>query len=171
MALCNTVNKNLANPTNFDLVFPMIPGQTNIGAGQELILNLHGCMLPAISMNPFEANWQGTKVRYGTSPPEFEVFTAQFVVDSQFKNWRVLQEWITYIADNKEKMMEFHRNYAVDATLRVLDNFNSAVIGITFVSMWPTNLQEVNFSMKEGEVLLEGGATFYYDYFEVKENI
>jgi len=57
------------------------------------------------------------------------------------------------------------------ARQRIIDNFGADVIAVQFAGMWPTNLQEVSFSMKEGEVQLEGGCTFVYDYFTVRDNI
>jgi hypothetical protein len=75
---------------------------------------------------------------------------------------------MTYISDNKDKMAELYQNYAVDASLLITDNFKNEIIKIVFVGMWPLNLQEVSFSMREGEVFVESGATFIYDYFEVR---
>ena len=166
-----SVELNKSNPTNFELTFPLIPGQTEIGASNELILNIHGAVLPAISIPEIERNWQNTKGKIAGGPVEFEIMQVQFIVDAQFLNWRLLRNWMMYISNNKDKMNEHYANYVVDSTLRIIDNFNNDVIGISFVGMWPMNLQEVSFSMKEGEIMLEGGATFTYDYFTVKENI
>jgi len=165
------VELNKASPSNFELSFPLLPGQTMLHANDELILNIYGVVLPALNISALEQDWQGTKRKIASSPAEFEILTTQFIVDAAFKNWKVLFNWMTYISNNKDKMMEFYNRYAVDASLRILDNFNNSILGINFKGMWPTNLQEVSFSYKEGEVQLEGGCTFVFDFYEVVENI
>ena len=169
MTVCVELNK--ASPSNFELSFPLLPGQTSLLANEELVLNIHGTILPALSIPEIVAEWQGTKHKLASSAPDFEIMNIQFVVDAKFKNWQLLFNWMTYITNNKDKMMDTHFTYAVDATLRMLDNFNNTIIAVNFKGLWPTNLQEVTFSHKEGEVLLEGGATFVYDYFELAENV
>lgn len=165
------VELNKASPSNFELSFPLLPAQTMLHANDELILNIYGVILPAFNIPALEQEWQGTKRKIAGNPAEFEILTTQFIVDAAFKNWKVLFNWMTYISNNKDKMMEFYDRYAVDASLRILDNFNNCILGVNFKGMWPTNLQEVSFSHKEGEVQLEGGCTFVFDYYEVVENI
>jgi hypothetical protein len=169
MPVCVELNK--ASPSNFELSFPLLPGQNSLLSNEELVLNIYGAILPALNISPLEQDWQGTKRKVASSPVEFEIMPVQFIVDAAFKNWKLLYNWITYISNNKDKMMENYDRYAVDTSLRVLDNFNNAIIAVNFKGMWPTNLQEVSFSHKEGEVQLEGGVTFVFDYYEVVENI
>jgi hypothetical protein len=106
---------------------------------------------------------------HGT-PLDYEIMSVQFNVDASFRNWKLLWYWMNHISNGKDKMAEFHNEYAVDSTLNIVNNFNEAVMAVKFIGMWPTNIQEVSFSHKEGEVLLESGVTFVYDYFTVTEN-
>jgi hypothetical protein len=168
---CLSVELNKSNPTNFELAFPLVPNQSHIGAAEELILNIHGAVLPAFNVPHQEVQWQTATRKVPSGPIEFEIMQVQFVVDAQFKNWKLLYNWMTYIANNKDKMLEQYENFAIDSTLRIIDNFGTNVLGIDFTGMWPTNLQEVSFSTKEGEILLEAGATFVFDYFSIRENI
>jgi hypothetical protein len=165
---CETTNINIATPANFRLVFPKLPQQSTLAANNELILNTYGVILPSLNLNFEEVAWQGSKRKVANNQLEFEQLQTQFLVDSQFLNWVLLYEWMTYISDNKDKMAELYQNYAVDASLLITDNFKNEIIKIVFVGMWPLNLQEVSFSMREGEVFVESGATFIYDYFEVR---
>jgi hypothetical protein len=77
---------------------------------------------------------------------------------------------MAYVSDNSEKMLEEYANFAVDASLRIIDNFNNDILGVQFIGMWPQNIQEVSLSHKESEVLLESGVTFVYDYFTLRDN-
>ena len=167
MTISTELNK--ATPTNFQLAFPVIPGQTGITANVELTLNIHSVVLPAISINPIDVNWQGALHKVAGSPLDFEIMNVQFNVDASFKNWLILFNWMTYISNGRDKMMENHKQYVVDSSLKVINNFNQNVLAVKFIDMWPTNLQEVSFSYKEGEVLLESGGTFVYDYFQVSD--
>lgn len=166
-----SVELNKANPTNFELTFPLIPNQTDIAASEELTLNIHGVILPAFSIPNQESQWQNTTRKIAGGPIDFEIMQVQFIVDRLFNNWKLLYNWMAYIANNRDKMLERYENFAIDSTLRIIDNFNNDILGIDFSGMWPTNLQEVSFSMKEGEVQLECGVTLLYDYFTIRENI
>lgn len=160
-----------ATPSNFELFFPKIPTaetvENSLCSTAELTLNIFGVVLPSITLPPIDVNWQGSIRKIAGDPMEFEVLTTQFIVDSSFNNWKLLWNWMRLISNNKDKMMERYAEFAVDATLRIINNFNETAIGVKFVGMWPTNLQEVSFSHKESEIQLESAVTFIYDYFEV----
>ena len=169
--VCLSSDLTKANPANFELTFPLIPGQSLLGASEELVLNITSTILPSITIPPLESQWQNTKRWIAGGPTEFEQMNIQFVVDGHFANWKLLYNWMMYISNNKDKMLTNYHDYVVDASLRIINNFGGDIMGIKYIGMWPTNLQEVSFSMKEGEVLIEGGATFVYDYFEVLQYI
>jgi hypothetical protein len=166
MAFCTNIDK--ATPTNFQLVFPMLPPQVGLKANNELLLNLQGVVMPSVSISPLEINWQGAKRQVAGTPVEFEQMNVQFIVDSHFKNWQLIYEWMMHISNNKDKMIDYYSEYAVDSALSVHDNFQSEILRIGFTGMWPVNLQEVSFSTREAEVTIECSATFIYDYFELK---
>lgn len=170
MGLIDTVY-NKANPNNFELTFPVLPEHTSLQSNEEFMLNIYGTVLPSVGLQAIDINWQNAKRQVAGGPTTFETLTVQFSVDEQFRNWKLIFNWMTFISDNHEKMAENYSDYAVDSTLKIIDNFGNDVMGIKFVGMWPTDLQEVTFSVREGEVLLEGAATFAYDYFVIRENI
>lgn len=163
-----SVNIDIATPANFRIVFPKLPQQTTLAANNELILNIYGIVLPGLSLNNEDIHWQGAKRSIAQNQIIFDQMQTQFLIDSKFLNWQLLYEWMTYISDNKDKMGEEYHKYAVDTSLSITDNFQNEILRIVFHGMWPLNLQEVSFSMREGEVFVEGGATFIYDYFTVR---
>ena len=169
IANCST-ELNKATPTNFQLVFPLLPPQVSLHANTELILNIHSAVLPAVSLNPIEVDWQGARHKMHGTPMDFEIFNVTFNVDASFRNWKLLFNWMNMISNGKDQMAQFYKEYAIDAAVNVINNFEQPVLVVKFSGMWPTNLQEVSFSFKEGEVLLECSATFVYDYFTVAEN-
>lgn len=130
------VQLNKSTPSNYRLVFPMLPNQTTLGASEELILNIHSTVLPGISLNPGELSWTNTKSKNAEGPLIFEEFNVDFIVDSEMKNWTVLYRWLMHITNFTTKMNEKYKEFSVDASLQILDNFNSEVLRIGFIRMW-----------------------------------
>lgn len=170
--VCNSSNLNnidKATPTNYQLVFPLIPTETTIGANNPFVMNIHSAILPSVSIATEELRWQGNKTRHGMIPMEFDPWLVSFVVDSQLSNWKLLFNWMEEINNNNDKIAERHKKYSVDCSLVVTDNYAVSVLEVIFVSVWPSVLGEVSFSQREGDVILESTINFNYDYFYVKE--
>lgn len=169
MALSVELNKSL--PTNFRLAFPVLPAEVALDGSQELVLNIHTIILPGITLSPIELPWQGSK-RRDAGELTFEDFTVNFIVDTQFTNWKVIYNWIKYISqawnDDREKAMEQYYNYTVDATLQILDNFNTEILRVNFKNMWPQSMSEVQFSYRDREAVIESTAVFAYNYYEIE---
>lgn len=161
----NINNIDKSTPTNYQLVFPLIPTETTIGANNPFVMNIFSAVIPSLSLAPEELRWQGNKTRRGQIPLEFDPWLVSFVVDSTLSNWKLLFKWMAYINNNSDKIAELHKNYAVDASLIVTDNHANSVLEIRFISIWPGTLGEVSFSQREGDVLLESTVNFSYDYF------
>ena len=159
---------NKSTPSNFKLVFPLLPAETKISAVEELVLNIHGSILPGVQLDMMDRNWQASKGRIAGGPIQFEDFTVEFIVDSEFTNWKILFNWMSLINNNKDKMMANYKDYTVDASIQILDNFNSEILRIGLVGIWPMNIGAVSLSNREGEQVLECNANFAYDYFEIK---
>jgi hypothetical protein len=169
--VCTTSNLNSmdkSTPTNYQLIFPLIPNETSIAANNPFVMNIHTAMLPAVTMNMTERRWQGNKTRDGLIPMEFDPWLVSFTVDAQLLNWKLLFDWMSFINNNNDKISEYHSVYSVDCSLVVTDNYGNSVLEVIFVSIWPSQLQEVSFSQREGDILLESSVTFSYDYFYVR---
>jgi len=165
MSLCNNINK--ASPTNYRLVFPLLPAEITLAATKPLVLNIFSSVIPSLTLSELEHDWQGLKNKVVGSPLLFDQWNVNFVVDASFQNWQILFNWMSYINDNYEKHMETHKNYSVDASLQIIDNFKQDVLSLNFVSIWPTNLGEVTLSQRDGETLIECMVNFSYDYFKI----
>lgn len=161
------VQLNKSTPSNFRLVFPLLPNQARLAASEELILNIHSTILPGMSLDPGETNWQNSKSKVSQGPLNYEEFSVDFIVDSQLKNWQVIYNWLIHITNYKTKLNEHYRDFSVDGTLQILDNFNKEVMRVGFVRMWPLNIGAVTLSNRDGESVLECSATFSYDYYEI----
>jgi hypothetical protein len=161
------VQVNKASPSNFELVFPKIPTESTISASEELTLNIFGSIIPGLTIESTELNWQGG-LSQNSGKTAFEPWSVDFVVDSQFANWKMIYNWITYINNNKDKYSELPKNYKVDATLKITDNFQSEILRIFFIDIWVQSLNEVSLSHRESESYLECNVNFAYDRYEVR---
>lgn len=172
MITCTQSNLNSfdkSTPTNYQLVFPLIPTETSISANNPFIMNIHSAILPSVSIATEELRWQGNRTRSGLIPMEFDPWLVSFVVDAQLANWKLLFNWMSYINNNNDKIAERHVNYSVDCALVVTNNYGISILEVMFVSIWPGTLGEVSFSQREGDVLLESTINFNYDYFYIRD--
>jgi hypothetical protein len=170
MSVNITVDK--ATGSNFQLVIPKIPSESTLDATDELILNIHGCPVPGITLGTEEFRWQAWTCKMAAPPIEFEPWSFTFTVDSEFRNWKVIYDWIMYINNNLDIAGKSNRpadsdTYTIDCTLKILNNFHQKVFNIQFKNAWPQNLGEVTMSQREGEVNLDATCTLMYDRYEV----
>jgi len=171
MIVCNTSNLNnidKATPTNFQLVFPLIPTESSIASNNPFVMNIFSAVIPSLNIGVNEISWQGNKVKYDLNPLEFESWMVNFVVDSRLDNWSLLFRWMSYINNNCDKIAEYHKEYSVDASMIITNNYKKPVMEIVFVDIWPTQLAEIGMSQREGDIVLESMVTFEYDYFYVR---
>ena len=166
MSLTTILDK--ASPSSFELVFPVVPQGTDLSTNRELSLNIYSTIIPGLTMDVDEERWQGAKFTQATGSLTFEPWNVNFIVDSEFKNWLVFYNWLTYINNNHDKFIEAYDDYVVDATLRVMDNYQSQVFTLFFNNVWINSLGELALSHREGEQLLECNASFVYNRFETR---
>jgi hypothetical protein len=165
----NLTNIDKATPTNYQLIFPLIPTETSIGANNPFVMNIHSAIIPSLSIGIEEMRWQGNKSRYSLNPIEYDPWMVSFVVDSQLENWELLFKWMSFINNNNDKIAEYHKKYSVDATMVITDNYKNSVLELIFVSIWPTMIGEISFSQREGDMILESTVNFNYDYFYIRD--
>ena len=164
----NLNNIDKSTPTNYQLVFPKIPTESNIGANNPFVMNIHSAIIPSVSIAVEEYRWQGTKANVGLIPMEFDPWLVSFTVDSNLANWNLLRKWMQFINNNNDKIAEYHTEYAIDAAMVITDNYGNMVKEILFIDIWPMQIGEISFSQREGDVLLESTVNFNYDYFKVR---
>jgi len=161
-------NLNKSSPQNFELIFPVIPTIGNIKESNELTLNIYQSVIPSLTLSDMEVNWQGGAAHYDSGGVTFEPWFTNFVVDSDFSNWKALYKWIIYINNNKDRYGRARGEFTVDATFNITNNNNDLVLSIDFINVWPNMLGEISMSYREGEQYLTSNVNFMYDRYEVK---
>lgn len=158
-----------ASPANFSLVLPNLPPDVTIAETQELVINIFGTVIPGVSLDMIEYFWAGGKFHADSGLITFDPWTVDFIVDESLLNWKILFRWLTYINNNKDRRGRVPQEYTVDATLRVLDNFQKEIVRVFFTNLWVNTLGEVRFSTREGDTNLECQAQFVFDRYELRD--
>ena len=163
-------NLNKTTATNYQLAIPLLPSETTLEASKELMMNIYGTVIPGLSLDLSESKWQGNKMLYHSGGLNFDTWEIQFLVDSQYKNWTLLYNWLTTIANNYDTPSAKPSDYQVDCSLKITDNFQNTVLKIILKNTWIQSLGVVTLSQREGEAQVECSATLAFDRFEVIES-
>jgi hypothetical protein len=167
--MANSVIINRATPVSYRLVIPLLPSETRLTATKELMLDIFGVIIPTVTLDTTEERWQEAKMLMASGSVTFDAWGFSYIVDSNFKNWSVLFRWLTFINNNRDKMLERPQDYSVDCSLSIIDNFNKEVLRILFKNAWIQSLGEVSMSQREGESILESSSVLYFDRYEIQE--
>ena len=137
--------------------------------------------LPGINLGEF---MQATPLVANPIPGEivtYQDLSLEFQVDAQMTNWKAIHDWIiglgfpekheqylSYLtADEKVKISEISQNYS-DGSLQVLSGQNRPVKTFTFVDMFPTALDPIQFESKMQDVMMVSArANFKFTYYQI----
>jgi hypothetical protein len=162
----NNLNKSTAS--NFELAFPLIPTESDLHALEGLTMNIHGTVIPSMTLETTEVAWQGGVAHYDIGTLTFEPWYVNFTIDSEFDNFKKLYKWLTFINNNKDRFGRPRDEYKVDAVLRVLNNFRQEIMVIDIRNVWINMLGEMQLTYREGDTNLESQANFIYDRYEIR---
>ena len=162
-------NLNKATNQNFQLIFPKLPTEATVRESEVLTLNIHGTVVPSMTLANTELDWQGGHYPLALAPVTFEPWYTNFEVDSDFQNWYKLYKWINFINNNEDRYDRNPREYWVDATLHLIDNFDRHVMTLQVYNMFPTMLGEISLSYREGEQNIQSSVSFAYTRYDVRD--
>jgi hypothetical protein len=160
------VSLNKASANSYLIVFPTLP--IPAAGHREFVLNISGTVIPGLSLDTRADDWMGGTAKFPGKKVEFSEWSCTFTVDEQFKNWRVIHDWITFINNNNDKFVE--KGCCVDGSLMITDNYKKPIVVLSLFNVWPSSLGEVSLSHREGNSYLESSVNFVYDRFELSEH-
>lgn len=162
------INLNKSSGANYELIFPVLPVTKGIRDADILSLNIHGTVVPAISLGTDEGFWQGGTVPRAISGITYEPWYVNFTVDSNWCNWALLYRWITLVDDGNTHYGRSTTDYFTDASLSIYDNASNRVMSIKIVNIYPSSLNEVSLSQRDGQESLDCGVNFNYTRMEIE---
>ena len=168
MTIDRTMGKS--TPTNFKLIFPKFPNVDEQGE-KELTLNIFETVIPSLTLETVDMNWQGSRYSLPSGKINFNPWTINFVVDSDFRNWMMLMRWITFINNNYDSVVQLPKTHMVDAVLSINDNWDNEILHVSFDNVWINEIGEVRFSYREGGTDLVSQATFAYSRYYIERDI
>lgn len=163
-----------ATATQYRLVLNQIPIPISAGSlhdMDELKLNIFSVVLPSITLDQSQMDWQGKHTYLHHGGVTFDPLNISFVVDSRFANWKILFTWLTSIANNKDRPTRPPDEYVTDAAIILMDNWDQTLFKLVFKNLWIQSLGELSFSIRDGETHIECTAIFYYDRYELDQTI
>lgn len=162
------MNLNKSNATNYQLIFPLMPTETLYETSKEFTLNIFGTIIPSLTLDTQEEEWQGAKKMTDTGNLSFGEWSVEFVVDSEFKNWKILYDWIMAIHNNEDTFgFVKEKGEVIDASLFIMTNYRNKALILRFNDIWPISLGEVSFNKRDSEDDLISNVSFIYDKYEV----
>jgi len=158
-------NLNKAVSSNYELIFPILPITEKPKDMDIFSLNIHGTIIPSMTVGTVEPSWQNASFPMAIAPVTFEPWSVDFTVDSDFCNWFILYQWLLFINNPFTGKATSLEEYSVRASLNFINNDKQSVMSIDIYNIYPTSLNEVSLSHRDGEINLDCNVNFNYSYF------
>ena len=138
---------------------------------------IQSATIPSISLNPTEVATPFSKLYLSADHLEFSEFSLTFRVDEDMANYREIYNWMIGIAfpDNftehanlvNRQQGDISGIYS-DATLTILNSTSNPNVTIQFEDIFPTNISEINFDVRNTDVVYaEATVSFRHKRFTI----
>lgn len=138
---------------------------------------IQSATIPSISLNPAEVATPFSKLYLSADHLEFSEFSLTFRVDEDMANYREIYNWMIGIAfpDNftehanlvNRQQGDISGIYS-DATLTILNSTSNPNVTIQFEDIFPTNISEINFDVRNTDVVYaEATVSFRHKRFTI----
>lgn len=153
---------------NFILSFGEMPFMKDLLKSRNFSLFVTNVGIPGLSLEKNMKEWQGKYINTIDGNIVFEDLQVTFDIDAEFLNWGIIFEWMNKITNNDDVVLETLKKYSIDATLTVYSTFNTPIMQVTYLNVFPYIMEDVTLSTREGEPYLETNVTFAYDKYKIK---
>lgn len=151
---------------NFALVNKAV---LRIASLKNFELYLNGYSIPGIVTDNVTSPTQFSNLSLVPNKAMFEDLNCTFLVDSNFRNWRVLFRWITGISrpDSYKQYAERVTDYC-DGILHCFDSNNNQCMIVQFKNLVPRSLGALNFDPRVVDsTTLNCSVSFAYDQYDI----
>ena len=120
--------------------------------------------LPTVLMTPSEQSTPFTSVPFRGNQLEYGDLSVQFLVDSEMKNYKAVNNWLT--EGFPENTVPGTATYS-DAFIHILGPSNQIIQTIQFTNLTPSSIEGITLSSTNTDVqYLVCNATFQYTYYK-----
>lgn len=152
---------------NFKLLFAKLPISDDLEGGKDLSLSIYNTIIPGLGFSSEELGWQGYRDKAIFGKLGYDPMITSFMIDGEFKNWKILYKWLNIINNNKDISGKSFDKYIVDSSLVIYGNYGKKVLTLKFSNMYVESLSSVRLNQRDGNDYLECDATFLYSYMEI----
>lgn len=140
-----------------------IPGGPQ--APDQMGIKILNANIPGFSNETMEANLHGHVVKFRGRKMYPRTLSVTYVEDMTFATLNNLRRWHEFIVGTESANSQGDKaDYAVDAKLEVYDHKGVVINTLTFYSLFPQDIPDVQLS-GESSTLMQVPITFNYDYF------
>lgn len=148
-----------------------------------LQISVHGTIVPDIAVPEVDVRFLGQNLHLSTyARPNYPPITVNYVVDSNYRNYYVLWQWLdvmnmaikdTYGGTTNADPLMVGDQFEYQTTLKIiaLDEYNEPVIEFIYSKAFLSLLGGLSYSYREGTALVESTATFHFSQLDVKKKI
>lgn len=146
-----------------------------------LQISVHGTVVPDIAVPEVDVRFLGQNLHLSTyARPNYPPITVNYVVDSQYKNYYVLWQWLDVMnmaikdiyggtTDADPLMVGDQFEYQTTIKIIAVDEYNEPVIEFIYSKAFLSTLGGLAYSYREGSSLVESTATFHFSQLDVKK--
>ena len=186
---------NRSRNDKFTMVLDLPKAMKNIYdpvLGEKMKINplqfsIYGSPVPAISVPDINVPFGGQVYKLSSnSRPAYNPLTVKFLVDSGYKNYWILWNWLNLFNDAKTSTSDITNglnipvignkplvienpitNYTSQFSIFTLDEFNKKIVEFKYTNAFPTNLAEINFSNQDPSEI-NCSVTFAFNQLQVE---
>ena len=173
------LNDSLNDSYQLVLDLPQFLKKLNLKAGKsgekfpldKLETNIFSVNLPSISIPSKEVPFgQGGSLKTpGTRVEPYEPLNCEFVVDSRFKNYYVMNRWLDQMSHlSDESSLTVANNVKANFAIYVLEEYKNRVARFVFEDAFPTKLSGLDLSTRNDGEPLTATVTFEYNFVKMK---
>jgi hypothetical protein len=138
--------------------------------------SIFGTIVPEIVVPAVENRYAGNTLYVSSnSKNSYPPVNVKFAIDSQYKNYWTVYQWLNLLHDQKEGRYNAKdivvdsnfNDYQTNLTIYGLDEYDNKVIKFNYIKAFPTSVDTIDYNYQDGAEIVSG-FTFVYSQMHVE---
>lgn len=155
--------KDAAQPWNFDMFFPSVPGASGAVA-TNLTYKCKTSAIPSSKVNQVPIELHGVKKNEAGTATYDGTFNATFLETVDYATLEAFRAWRNYMRSWRDNTGTNKSQYAINIEIDLYDNAGALSRTMILVGAFPIDIDTVTLSGAEGSTAIELSITFSFDY-------